>query len=60
MPVYEYRCNKCGEKFDILRGLQDKETEVKCPRCGATETRRVYSFFGRGSSSSSYAPSRFG
>ena len=55
-PVYEYKCNGCGEKFEVLRSLKDNETEVKCPECGATDTRRLYSLFGRRSSADSCSP----
>ena len=48
MPVYEYKCGSCGEKFEVIRSLKDEETEVKCPGCGASDTRLVYSLFGRG------------
>ena len=52
MPVYEYKCNSCGEKFDVTRSFKDEETEVECPKCGKTDTRRVYSWFGTTSASS--------
>ncbi len=33
MPIYAYRCQGCGEHFELLvRG----GTLVACPRCGAT------------------------
>ena len=35
MPVYEYECNKCREKFSQLRRFWDKDDEVKCPKCGS-------------------------
>ena len=62
MPVFEYKCQKCGEKFEVLRSFRDEETEGKCPKCVATDARRVFSLFGRGSSSGSCAPTprRFG
>jgi len=61
MPIYEYQCKKCGEKFELRRSLQEKEEEPECPRCGIRDTRRMFSVFGSGSSDSSCAPapSRF-
>ncbi|MFC1929856.1 zinc ribbon domain-containing protein [Chloroflexota bacterium] len=61
MPVYEYKCKSCGEKFEIRRSLQEKEKEPECPSCGTRDTQRMFSFFGGGSSASSCAPtpSRF-
>ena len=52
MPVYEYECNSCGEKFEWKRGITESDSKVKCPKCGVTEPRRVFSSFARGSSSS--------
>lgn len=62
MPSYEYKCKSCGEKFEVIRSFKDKEGEVKCPKCGGSDTQRVYSLFGRGSSasSSSTIPRGFG
>lgn len=41
MPIYAYRCRNCGEKFESLRGMNDSDTEVACPRCGAKHPLRV-------------------
>jgi putative FmdB family regulatory protein len=43
MPVYEYNCEKCGTKFEILRGITANNDDVKCPRCGAEKPRRLLS-----------------
>jgi len=47
MPVYEYQCKSCSEKFDIQRSLCEEEAEVKCPKCGSADAERVYSSFGK-------------
>lgn len=58
MPIYEYECESCGEKFELRRGIADSDAEIKCPRCGAEHPRRVFSAFATGGSSSgSCAPS---
>lgn len=47
MPLYEYRCPWCGEKFEkLVRSLSTGE-EVLCPSCGARVTRRLPTVFGR-------------
>ena len=43
MPLYEYRCQACGDEFEILRGLNDKDEDVKCPQCGAKEAEKLLS-----------------
>ncbi len=47
MPVYEYKCKSCSEKFDIQRSLCESDEEVKCPKCGSAGAERVYSSFGK-------------
>jgi putative FmdB family regulatory protein len=68
MPVYDYRCTKCGEKFEVRRsfldGVKDRD-RVLCPKCGSSDVERVYSpLFSTGSSSrsscSSPSPRHFG
>ena len=43
MPIYEYRCEPCGEDFETL--VFSRTEEVTCPKCGGTETRRLMSVF---------------
>jgi putative FmdB family regulatory protein len=31
MPIYEYRCEKCGDEFEEL--VMGSDPEVRCPRC---------------------------
>jgi putative FmdB family regulatory protein len=50
MPIYEYECKSCGEKFELRRGMTDSDSEIKCPKCGAANPRRVFSVFSTGSS----------
>ncbi len=46
MPVYEYRCSKCGEKFEKFVRSVSARNEVVCPRCGNTEVKKLVSLFG--------------
>ena len=34
MPIYEYICTKCKNKFEMLRSLKDANNPVTCPTCG--------------------------
>ena len=44
MPVYEYRCESCGERFDkLVRSIHQEPPEVHCPACQGTEVRRLIS-----------------
>lgn len=33
MPLYEYRCSNCGEKFEIIQKSTDAPLK-NCPNCG--------------------------
>jgi len=50
MPIYEYRCRKCGHKFELIRKLSDVDSAAKCPRCAAENPERLVSTFGSGGS----------
>lgn len=45
MPVYEYRCLKCGREYEIRASMADYSRGLKtiCPDCGAEESERLIS-----------------
>ena len=43
MPLYEFRCLKCNECFEILVMKQEEPVELRCPRCKSEEFERVMS-----------------
>lgn len=45
MPIYEYQCEKCGEKFEKLVRSMSSTDAVKCPECGSEKTARALSVF---------------
>jgi len=45
MPIYEYECIKCGQKFELRRSMADSDKDTQCPRCGAEDSQRVFSVF---------------
>jgi len=44
MPIFEFRCHKCGKEFERLVFASDKGS-VPCPQCGSESTERVLSVF---------------
>ena len=40
MPVYDYKCNHCGRRFELVTTIS-KRDEAKCPECGG-DVSRVY------------------
>jgi putative FmdB family regulatory protein len=45
MPFYEYRCRECGESFEVLRPVAERDKPAECPRCGASEAERKLTLF---------------
>lgn len=41
MPIYEFECEECGERFEELVGSE--VTSEPCPACGGARTRRLIS-----------------
>ena len=33
MPIYEYECESCDERFELMQKFSDKPVR-KCPKCG--------------------------
>jgi len=42
MPLYEYECRACGNRFERIQKFSDPPVEV-CPRCGAREVEKLLS-----------------
>lgn len=57
MPLYEYECQNCHERFTVLQPVGEGSENVFCPYCDSKEVKKVFSpfasFFG-GSSSSDF------
>lgn len=41
MPLYEYECDACGGRFEVIQKFS--ETTEKCRRCGKGPVRRLMS-----------------
>ena len=39
MPIYEFECSTCGNRFDRLQKLSDPDPE-NCPECGKPTVKR--------------------
>ena len=37
MPTYDYRCKKCGKRFEktMTFGEHDRAAKPACPKCGS-------------------------
>jgi putative FmdB family regulatory protein len=55
MPIYEYRCLSCTERFEEL--VRRPDETVPCPQCGGGEVERLLSVFaGIGGGGQTVAP----
>ncbi|MBW2317753.1 MAG: zinc ribbon domain-containing protein [Deltaproteobacteria bacterium] len=44
MPLYEFRCPKCGLEFEEIVFPNDRDP-VRCPECKASNAKRLLSIF---------------
>jgi len=52
MPIYEYRCHNCGEKFETFQFTYGDSSAI-CVKCGSGNIERLMSGFASGSNSAS-------
>jgi putative FmdB family regulatory protein len=43
MPIYEFKCLKCNECFEILFTGSQETAELKCAKCDSQDVERVLS-----------------
>ena len=49
MPIYEYRCRKCKETFEVIQRVSKGNKGLRCPKCKAGKPERLLSAFCSGS-----------
>jgi putative FmdB family regulatory protein len=48
MPIYEYRCTACHERFTQQQSIEEHGREAsapRCPKCGSRAVTPVFSPF---------------
>ncbi len=45
MPIYEYECRKCEERFEVLQKANETNELICCPKCGTDKPGRLLSAF---------------
>ncbi len=43
MPIYEFKCLKCCEKFEEI--VNSKDISICCPKCDSADTEKLVSSF---------------
>lgn len=60
MPIFEFKCLKCGEEFEVLLKSKEEIVSVKCKLCGSPQVERlmsvVNSIIGSGETKASEKP----
>ena len=46
MPIYEYRCPRCGRDFEKLVRMETEPKDVECPHCSHKGVDKRMSLFG--------------
>ncbi|MGQ9813649.1 MAG: FmdB family zinc ribbon protein [Candidatus Roseilinea sp.] len=45
MPIFEFECNRCGERFENLVRSGNTAVTVECPACHSHNTKKKISSF---------------
>jgi len=46
MPIYEYVCDDCGEKYEKFVRSSLAKVKLLCPTCGSERGKKAFSVFG--------------
>jgi putative FmdB family regulatory protein len=44
MPIYEYVCPECNNRFEQMRPLSHSDKAVECPKCHKPARRKMSTF----------------
>ena len=45
MPIFEFKCGKCKETFEVFFRSRDEKVAIACPKCGSKRAKRQMSSF---------------
>ena len=48
MPLYEYQCSQCQDRFELLQPMNvttEENAKLECPQCGAINPKKILSTF---------------
>ncbi len=60
MPIYEYRCEECDHRFEIIQRLGADAGGLTCPGCGTPRLEKVFSTFAASTQGSTAEPASGG
>jgi putative FmdB family regulatory protein len=50
MPMYEYECRTCKERFEVLQKIGEGNEGLCCPKCNTDKPEKIFSAFCSGAS----------
>lgn len=50
MPMYEYECRHCKERFEVLQKIDEGNEGLCCPKCNTDKPEKMLSPFCSGTS----------
>jgi putative FmdB family regulatory protein len=59
VPTYEFRCRACGEAFELVCPLGERERRSECPACGSREVAQVFGPIATQRRLSEFSPGHF-
>lgn len=45
MPIFEYRCKSCENKYEIFHRGKEEQDKIVCPNCESKENKKLLSGF---------------
>jgi len=45
MPLYEYQCQSCEHKFELMQSINARPEDTSCPKCNEMKSSRLMSSF---------------
>lgn len=45
MPVYEYQCQSCEHRFELMQSVSARPEDTSCPSCNEQKSKRLMSAF---------------
>lgn len=57
MPIFEYKCNECNSKFEVLHRSANNDYKAECPECKSMKVKKLISSFSTSGLSESFSSS---
>ena len=59
MPLYDFKCNACGQRVEIMSSSSERDDKAVCPACGSRDVATVFGSFAVGGHKGTFNPGTF-